>query len=40
MELSFSDLTVILFVVICLWMVIEMTGGGGGGHRARVQVPY
>jgi hypothetical protein len=40
MELNFSDLTAIVFLVIFVWMIIEMTGGGGGGHRARVPVPF
>jgi hypothetical protein len=36
MELSMSDLTVILFLLICVWLIVEMGDGGGGGHRIRV----
>jgi hypothetical protein len=35
MELTFSDLTAIVFLVICVWMIIEMSGGGGADHGYR-----
>jgi hypothetical protein len=34
-----SDMVLILFAVICLWLATEISGGGGGGHRSRIQVP-
>jgi hypothetical protein len=36
--MDLSDLVLILFAVICLWLAIEFNGGGGGGLRARVPV--
>jgi hypothetical protein len=36
--MDFSDLVLILFAVICLWLATEYTGGGGGGLRSRVPV--
>jgi len=36
MNLDLSDITLVLFAFICIWMIISMTGGTGGGHRARV----
>jgi hypothetical protein len=26
----------ILFLVVCVWLAIALSDGGGGGHRARV----
>jgi hypothetical protein len=40
MELNFSDLTLILFIFIVLWIAIEISGGTGGGHRARVPARF
>ena len=40
MELNLSDLTALLFVLVILWLVLEIDGGFGGGHRARVPVPF
>jgi len=34
--MDLSDAALILFVFIVLWLVIELSDGGGGGHRARV----
>jgi len=34
-----SDLVLVLFAVICLWIATEFTGGGGGGLRDRVLAP-
>lgn len=31
-----SDLVLILFALVVLWLAIEISGGGGGGHPARV----
>ncbi len=39
MELNLSDLTLVVLVFIVAWLAMEI-GGGGGGHRARVPVPY
>lgn len=36
--MEFTDLILILFAVIVFWLAIEISGGGGGGHRARVPV--
>jgi hypothetical protein len=38
MEITFSDLTLVLFLFIVAWLVSEISGGTGGGHRARVPV--
>lgn len=37
MFFDFSDITLVLFAVICIWLALNYTGGTGGGHR--VQVP-
>jgi len=31
-----SDMVLLLFAVICVWIVSEFNGGGGGGLRDRV----
>ena len=36
MEVNYSDLTLVVFAFICIWMALGFTDGGGGGHRARV----
>jgi hypothetical protein len=37
--MNISDLTYILFLVICCWLAVFYdAGGGGGGKRARVPV--
>jgi hypothetical protein len=34
--MDFSDLTLVLFVFIVLWIALNLSGGTGGGLRARV----
>jgi hypothetical protein len=34
--MDLSDAVLLLFAFIVLWLAIEMSGGSGGGHRARV----
>ena len=34
--MDFSDLTLVLFVFIVVWLIIESSGGTGGGLRTRV----
>ena len=36
MDFQPSDL---VFLAIVIWLAIELTGGGGGGRRARLHVP-
>jgi hypothetical protein len=40
MEMNFTDLTLILFALVVLWVALEISGGSGGGHRARVPVRF
>ncbi len=35
-QMDLSDAILILFVFIVVWLAIELSDGGGGGHRARV----
>ncbi len=37
MELQPSDA---VFIALVLWIVLELTGGGGGGRRARVPAAF
>lgn len=37
--MDFSDLVLILFAFIVLWIATEYMGGGGGGLRARIPAP-
>jgi hypothetical protein len=37
--MDFSDLTLVLFVFIVLWIALNFSGGPGGGHRERVPIP-
>ena len=34
-----SDMVLVLFAVICVWMLTEFNGGGGGGLRDRILAP-
>lgn len=34
-----SDIVLMLFAFIVLWLAIEFNGGGGGGTRERVPSP-
>jgi hypothetical protein len=36
MNLNFSDLTLVLFALVVIWLAVSMSGGSGGGHRVRV----
>lgn len=36
--MSLSDLFLVMLALICIWLVIAYTDGGGGGHRSRVPV--
>ena len=36
--MDFTDLTLILFAFIVLWLAVNLTGGTGGGLRSRVPV--
>lgn len=34
--MDLSDLTLVLFAFICLWIALNLSGGTGGGLRSRV----
>lgn len=34
--MDFSDVTYIVFLLICAWLAINWDNGGGGGKRSRV----
>jgi hypothetical protein len=34
--MEFSDLTLALFALICIWIALNFSGGTGGGLRSRV----
>jgi hypothetical protein len=36
--MDFTDLTLVLFAFIVLWIALNLSGGTGGGHRQRVPV--
>ena len=36
--MEMGDAILILFAFIVLWLAIELSDGGGGGHRARIPV--
>ena len=38
--MNFSDLTLVLFVLVVLWIALNLSGGTGGGLRARVPARY
>jgi hypothetical protein len=38
--MDFTDLTLVLFAFIVLWIALNLSGGPGGGHRARVPARY
>jgi len=37
--MDFSEPIMVLFAVVCLWIAIQLSGGGGGGLHDRAPVP-
>lgn len=38
LDMDFTDLTLVLFAFIVLWIALNFSGGNGGGHRQPVPV--